>query len=177
MSGKLPEKFVCFLLAWIFFNSKNACQDADYISVENWHRLVEGDAANCTGGITSDSRQCQNVLNFFWKFSVMLFQNQPCRLLQIPGAGVIAQTFPQFVDFVRACICGGFNRRQFSHPAFPIRHDRFDLCLLEHDFGNPDCVRIARAPPRQVAGVFGKPIQQKRDELLQFRILNFWFGI
>ena len=88
--------------------------------------------------------------------------------LQIADAGVIAESFPELVDFGRTGLGDGFNRRQFAHPAFPIWNHRFHLRLLEHDFGNPDGVGIARAPPRQVAGVRGEPIQQKRDQLLQF---------
>ena len=43
------------------------------------------------------------------------------------------------------------------HPTFPVRNDCFDLGLLEHDFGNPDRVGIAGAPPGEVAGVFREP--------------------
>jgi hypothetical protein len=32
--------------------------------------------------------------------------------------------------------------------------------LLEHDFGNPDGVRVMGAPPGQVAGILSKPGDQ-----------------
>jgi len=84
--------------------------------------------------------------------------------LQIADARVVAKSLPQLVDFGRRRFCGGFNRRQFTHPAGPERNDRLHLRLLEHNFRNPDRVRIARTPPREVAGIRGEPVQQRGDE-------------
>jgi hypothetical protein len=41
--------------------------------------------------------------------------------------------------------------------------------LLEHDFGDPDGVRIAGAPPRQVAGIGGEPVEQRWNQPVQIR--------
>ena len=90
-------------------------------------------------------------------------------LLQISGAGVIAESFPKFVDFVRAGVRGGLDGGQFAHPALPVWNHSFDLRLLEHDFGNPDRVRIAGAAPRQVTRVVREPAEQRRNQPVQFR--------
>jgi len=163
-----PELRVGFLFARIFCNAENPRQYADDIAVKNWRRLVERDAANRAAGVTPDSRQRDHVVKIIREFAIMLFHDLPRGFLQVPDAGVIAKTLPKLVDFVRTGIGCSFNGREFLHPAFPIRNHGFDLGLLEHDFGNPDGVGIARVPPRQVAGVPGKPIQQKPGKLLQF---------
>lgn len=90
--------------------------------------------------------------------------------LHVADAGVIAEAFPKLVDFVGAGIGEAFNGGQLAQPAFPIRNHCFHLCLLQHDFGHPDGVGIAGAPPRKVACVGGEPVKQQRDEL---RVFNF----
>jgi hypothetical protein len=49
--------------------------------------------------------------------------------------------------------------RQSLHPTFPVRQDSFDLSLLEHDFGDPNGVRVASATPGEIAGVYRKPFE------------------
>ena len=83
--------------------------------------------------------------------------------LEIADARVVAETFPKFVKFGGRSLRGGLNRGQLAHPVFPIRDDGFDLRLLEHDFGNPDGVGIARATPREVAGILDKPGEELWD--------------
>ena len=85
--------------------------------------------------------------------------------LHVADAGVVAEAFPEFVDFVGARVGEAFDGGQLAHPAFPIRDDSFHLRLLQHDFRNPDGVGIACVPPREIAGVGGEPVEQQCDEL------------
>ena len=102
----------------------------------------------------------------------MLRDDDLRRLLQITDARVIAEAFPQLVQLGRVRFGRRFNRRQLLHPAVPKGNHRFHLRLLQHDFGDPDGVGIARAAPWQVAGVRGEPVQQGEN---QFGIFSFWF--
>lgn len=83
--------------------------------------------------------------------------------MQVADAGVVAEAFPKFVDFVGTGFREGFDGGQFAHPAFPVRDHGFDLGLLQHDFGNPNGVGIAGAAPGEVAGVAGEPGKEQRD--------------
>ena len=157
---QLPKSRIRLLLTRVFPDAKNPRQNPDDIAVKDRRRLVERNAANRAGGVTPDSRQSDHGIEVIRKFAAVFLHDLPRRLLQVAGAGVIAEALPKLVDFVRTRIGGGLDGGQFAHPAFPIRHDRLDLGLLEHDFGDPDGVGIAGAPPRQVAGVLRKPIQQ-----------------
>src|SRR5436853_400189 len=76
------------------------------------------------------------------------------------SARIISEALPKFVNLLRAGLREGFDVRQFPHPALPVRQDGFDLRLLEHDFRDPDGIRVARTTPGKVARVFGEPFEQ-----------------
>lgn len=145
---QLPKLRVGFLFPRIFCDAKNPCQHADDVAVENRRRLVERDAANRAGGVTADARQREHVIEIIREFAIVLFHDLPRRLLQIAGAGVIAKALPKLVDFVRAGTGRRLDGGQFAHPAFPIRQDRLDLRLLEHDFGYGKSVGVICVSPR-----------------------------
>src|SRR5580658_6753010 len=77
---------------------------------------------------------------------------------------IIAQALPQFEDALRSRPRKVLNRWPRLHPALVIGNDRFDLSLLEHDFGNPDGVGVTRPPPGQVPRVLVKPADQNPGE-------------
>ena len=157
-----PPKFgVGFFFAWVAFNAEDARQDANDVAVENRRRLIERDAADCASGVTSNAGQCEHGIEFAGEFAVVLVHNELGCALHIADTSVIAETFPELMDSFGAGFGESPNVRQGLHPAFPIRPDGFDLGLLEHDFGDPDGVGIARAPPREITGVFRVPIEQR----------------
>ena len=80
--------------------------------------------------------------------------------LHVADASVVAETFPELVDFVGMSFGESFNGGQLTHPAFPIWDYGFYLRLLEHDFRNPYGVGIAGASPGEIAGVGGEPARQ-----------------
>ena len=84
--------------------------------------------------------------------------------LHVADASVVAETFPEFVDFVGMRCGESFNGGQLTHPTFPIWDYGFYLRLLEHDFRNPDGVGIAGTSPREIAGVGGEPREQPHDK-------------
>ena len=89
-----PKQRVGFLFMRVFSNAKDSCQQANHIAIKNRHRLVEGDAANRAGGVATDTGQRENVLKIFREFAAMFLHDLPRGLLQVPDAGVIAETFP-----------------------------------------------------------------------------------
>lgn len=193
--GELPELGVGLLFARIGSNAVDARQHANNVAVEDGRGLIEGDAANRAGGVATDAGQGEDGVEGvresegrisggrtprgpnlgILSFSLGVVELRPPigdnllrRFLQVADAGVVAEAFPEFVDFICVCVGETFDGGQLAHPAFPIRDDGFHLRLLEHDFRHPDGVGIARAPPREVAGVGGEPVEQQRDEFLIF---------
>lgn len=157
---KIPKGLIYFPVGGIAFDPKNAGEDADNIPVQDRHGLIEGNAGDGTRCVPADTRQGENIVVVTREFSPVLLLNDFGCLLHVAHAGVIAKPFPELVDGRGSCLCQRDYSREFSHPTFPIGQDGFDLGLLEHDFRDPDCVRIAGSAPREIAGVLREPAQQ-----------------
>ena len=67
------------------------------------------------------------------------------------------------------------------HPSIPVGDYRGNLCLLQHDFGYPDGIRISCLAPGKRAGILAIPRKQGADNrfvrgeicLLRFAHLPF----
>ena len=90
---------------------------------------------------------------------VVLVHNHRSGLMKLTSATVVAQAFPKSEDlrFVGSGqVLNGW--KGIEKPPVVVDH-RPHLGLLQHDFADPDFVRIMRAPPRQIARVFTEPSQ------------------
>ena len=78
--------------------------------------------------------------------------------VQISRPSVIAEALPrvEYVIFASATKRGKIGKA--ATPFIEIRNDGPDLCLLKHELGNEDRVRIARPAPWQIAAVAAIPI-------------------
>jgi hypothetical protein len=161
LCGELPEVLVRGLVARIFADGEEAGEDADDVAVEDWCRRVEGDAGNCPGGVAAHAGQREHGVEIARKLACVRGNDELRGLLHVPHARVVAEPLPEFQEpLLRR---GGERGHigQFAHPALPIRDDRLHLSLLEHDFTDPDGVRVERAPPREVAGGGGEPVEEQ----------------
>jgi len=161
---KLPEMLIDDSLSRITRYAEQASEHTNDVAVQNGPGLVEGNAADGAGGITADPREGEHVVKVFREFSVVEREDCFRGLLHVANTRVVTQAFPELVNSLRRGFGEGFGVRQGSHPALPKGEDCFDLGLLEHDFGNPDGVRIMRAAPGQVAGILGEPVEQNGDD-------------
>src|SRR6266545_5012561 len=98
--------------------------------------------------------------------AVVLSQNQSCRAMEVAGASVIAETRPRGEHGV---LPGAGQSRQIREPRekpFKSAADRGNRRLLEHDFRDPDAVRIAGPAPGEPPFLFAEPGQKLlTDEL------------
>src|SRR5579871_814708 len=95
------------------------------------------------------------------------------RPMQIPRPAIIAQSFPEPQDLAflgRGQVRHGGKRLQKS---LEVRNDRRHLRLLEHDFADPDRVRIPTATPRKVSAATVEPGKEQAVEL-RMRDWGFW---
>ena len=65
----MPQTRVRGFVLWIFANAKNARQHPDDVSVQDRRGLIEGDAANRTGGVAADAGEGEDVLERVRKFA------------------------------------------------------------------------------------------------------------
>ena len=95
----------------------------------------------------------------------MLGDDDLCREMKLPGAAVVAKALPkpQHAIFASAGQVG--DCRQRRDKSVEIWLDRGDGRLLQHDLAYPHPIRIAIAPPRQIAGMPAVPGQQPASEL------------
>ena len=62
--------------------------------------------------------------------------------------------------------CGErIDRWEAGHEACVVIEDGVNTRLLEHDFRNPDRVRVVGAAPGKVTGVRVKPVEEQTTEL------------
>ena len=90
----------------------------------------------------------------------MLGDDLPGRLVKLSCAAIVAQSFPETQDLLLVGLGQRADRGQGGQKTLEVRLDGFHLRLLEHDFAQPDRVRVARAAPRQLAGVLVVPRPQ-----------------
>ena len=155
-----PKFLVDLRLAWISANPKKPSQHTHNIAVQNRLWLIEGNAANRPGGVSANAGKCQQLIELLRKPASVVAEDDLRRTAQIPRSLIVSQSRPEFVNLFIPGFGQGLNGGQGPHPPFPIGDHGFDLGLLEHDFGNPDGIGIARTPPWQVARTPVKPVEQ-----------------
>lgn len=181
MFGMSPEDGVGLLLAKVPLDRQQPRQNSHDIAIHSGPRLSEGDAGDCARGVTPDSRQSQDFIKGggesdwrLWGAGARGPDNLLRRPVQISRPAIIAQASPEPMDSLlprpRQSLDGG----QVLHPALPIRNDRSHPGLLEHDFRDPDGVRITGAAPGQVASLAGKPGEQRLDD--SWHAPRVWVG-
>src|SRR5262249_25272133 len=111
-------------------------------------------------GVAANAGQSAHLLGIRGEDALMFRRDLTSRPVQVAGTAVVAQPFPEAKHFL---FRGGGQRRhgrERLQKTLEIRHDRRYLRLLEHDLADPDGIRVAALPPRQVALVASKPGQQ-----------------
>src|SRR6266404_129311 len=100
------------------------------------------------------------------EYAAMSLDDDARGAVEIAGTSVVAEPAPERKHVV---LVGGRQAGDVGEAgkeALEIRDDRGDLCLLQHDFGEPDRIGIARALPRQiVASMLALPGNDALGEL------------
>jgi hypothetical protein len=87
-----------------------------------------------------------------------------CQPMKVPGAGVVAKSFPRF-HHARGLSAGDIRERRKLLEKFTIsRHDARYLRLLEHELRDKDLVRDPRPSPREITAVRPEPSSKTPTE-------------
>ena len=96
----------------------------------------------------------------------MVAQHRDRAGMQIARARIIAEPGPHPQHVILRGAAERGDIRPARQKLLEIRPDRFDAGLLQHDFRQPDPVRISplarRRPPRQPAAMAVVPVEQQR---------------
>ena len=82
--------------------------------------------------------------------------------VQVAGAVVVAEARPRGEHVLLRLLGEGRERREAREEGLVVGHRRLDRGLLQHHLGDPDAVRVPRAPPGQVAPVALVPGEEGR---------------
>jgi hypothetical protein len=126
--------------------------------------LIERKAGHCVRGVFADAGKLSHLLNFPWEVSAIWIHNGFGCGVEISRASVITEPLPcpKYLIFRSARQCTEIGKP--AQPFVVIRDDGGDLRLLEHELGNEDCVRVARAAPRELAAVTTMPAEKRSLE-------------
>jgi hypothetical protein len=140
-------------------------QNASGVRFDDWNRLIKGKAGHCMRGVFPDSRKLSHLLDSPWEVSgVSIHNHSRCRV-EVSRASVVAEALPRPKHLVFRSPCQRFEIGKPAEPLVIIRNNGGDLCLLEHELGNEDSVRIAGPAPGEIAPMPTIPTQQATTKL------------
>ena len=145
-------------------NAKHAGQDADHVAIEDGQARVVCDGEHGTHGIAAEAGQAAQRGRVTGHDAAVGLDDGARGAMQVLGPPVEAESTPGREDFVVVRRSEGGDRGEAGEETLVVALDRVDLRLLEHDFADPDRVRIARAPPGQTARRLGEPGQEPGRE-------------
>ena len=146
---------------YIVRQGEESGKDANDIAIEHSERNAECERCDGGGGIRAEAGKCGQLSGIRGKASLVVTHEELCRLLDLAGTGIVAETFPEFEDVLQRRSGEGGGIGETRKKAKKVGDDGVDARLLEHDFGNPDGVgRAGFCAPWQVAGVLREPWQQ-----------------
>ncbi len=127
-----------------------AGEDPLDVAIHDGAAFAVGKGGNRRGGGRADPRQGGDGGRGVRKAPAPVRDDLLRTGVQIAGAGVIAEARPQGHDLFRWRGGQGRHGGESSQEFLVIRDDRGYLGLLQHDFGQPDPVRVLGVLPRQL---------------------------
>ena len=94
----------------------------------------------------------------------MLFAHDSGGFMEVAPTLVISKSGPGRENLVFLFVSQRFNAWVGFQEFLEVRDDGLDLCLLEHDFGNPHSIGIRILSPGQLAPILSIPLQKARSE-------------
>ncbi len=138
-------------------------RDPKPVRLERDHRPIEREGGDGSGDVRSDARERLELGHRVREAAAALERDRPGRRVEVAGAGVVARTLPDLQDPVERRDGERLDRREGVEEPIVVRRRLGDAGLLEEDFGEPDPVRVAIAPPGERSPVSGEPGEEGPD--------------
>ena len=140
---------------------EQAGEDANDVAVEHGEGEAEGEGGDGGGGVGAEAGEGGELGGGGGEGSAVVADEELGGLVELAGAGVVAEAFPEFEHVLEGGGGEGGGVGEAGKKAQEVGDDGVHAGLLEHDFRDPDGVRPARlGAPGQVAGACRKPGQQ-----------------
>ena len=141
------DRRAVLLLPGCSANGEQSGKDPRHVGVRGRMAASESEAGHGRGGVFAEAGQPGERREIAGEDSSVVPRDAHGRAAEVAGPRVIAQARPGRED---ALLPGAGERRKVREPiqerTVPLP-DRRDRRLLEHDLGDPDAIRIGRAPP------------------------------
>ena len=139
------------------FKAEITGQDAVDVAVYHGGGEAEADGADGGGCVVSNALEGADAFQRVRKSTQRydLFGG----LVQVAGAGVVAQAFPEAEHLVFGGIGQILDGGKVLHETVPVGRSLGNTGLLEDDFTEPDGIWVAGTAPGEVPAVFCVPIQ------------------
>lgn len=151
LAGGLPQRSTPRRGLDVNLDPAHARQHASHVAVDERRAFAECDRRDRAGGVRPDALDLEQLAGPRRQLAceprVDLFRTG----VQRSRARVVPEPGPQREHVVERCGRERRHRRKLRHPALPVRDHGGHARLLQHHLADPDRVRVARAPPRQVA--------------------------
>jgi len=121
------------------------------VAVDQRRPLAERDRRDRPGGIRADPGHLAQLGGARRQRPAELRIDRPCPGMQVARARVVAEPGPRGEHVVQRRVRQRRHGGKLRHPALPVRDHRCHPGLLQHDLADPDRIRVAGPPPRQVA--------------------------
>ena len=121
-------------------------QHARDVAVDDRRAFAERDRRDRTGGVAADPGYRAKL-----RRGPRQVADRARAVPQVARSRVVAEPAPRREHVVERGTGKRRCGRELRHPPVPVRDDGRDPGLLQHDLADPDRVRIACSPPRQIA--------------------------
>jgi hypothetical protein len=146
-----PQRLAARSRLDVELHREHACENARDVAIDERRALVVRDRCDRTRGVRPDARHRAQLGGALRQGAAPLRADLLRARPQVARARVVAEPGPRGEHVVERCGGERAHRRKLRHPPLPVRDHGRHARLLQHDLADPDRVRIARAPPRQVA--------------------------
>ncbi len=145
----------------VVLDREHAREHARDVAIDERRALAERDRRDRARGVRPDAGHAAQLARTSRQLAVPVARHGLRTRMQVARARVIAEPGPRREHVVERRPRECADRRKLRHPALPVRDHGRDARLLQHDLADPDRVRIARSPPREIAS-HGRVVRDDR---------------
>lgn len=148
----------------------NACEQARDVCLDDRHGLIKSESCDGICGVTADTGKIANRGWIDRQPATMSISHNFRGGVQMASACVIAESLPRVQDVIFRGSGQGGEIGEPTEPVIIIWDHGSDLCLLEHELGDEDGIRVAGPAPGKLAAVTRIPAQDRAAEAAEV----FW---
>jgi len=142
----------------------NACEQARDVCIDDRHGLIKGESRDGVCGVTADTGKIANRGWIDRQPATMSISHDFRGGVQMASACVIAESLPRVQDVIFRSSGQGGEVGEPTEPVIIIWDHGSDLCLLEHELGDEDGIRVAGLAPGKIAAMATMPAKKRLAE-------------